>query len=169
MLPLGASFATAAPRLKLGITYGRAPYRVVYVSAHAQEERKMIGSTKPRSALVVVDAQVGVLESIWDSKRIVGNIETLVQKARSSGTPVLWVQHSDVELKYGSAAWEFAPNSNLRRVNLSYTRNTTRRSQKLILKSSSSNLVSNVSYWLARLPTGACVRLRIPPLIAATT
>ncbi len=63
-----------------------------------------------KTALVVVDAQVGILGSAWDSKRIVGNIETLVSKARSSGTPVFWVHHSDQELKYGSDAWRLLPN-----------------------------------------------------------
>lgn len=81
-----------------------------HATAFAQDGRKEMKLVEPSSALVVVDAQVGVLESIWDSKRIVGNIEALVQKARSSGVPVLWVQHSDQELKYGSAAWYLASN-----------------------------------------------------------
>jgi nicotinamidase-related amidase len=80
------------------------------VATFAQEENKEMNSVEPKSALVVVDAQVGVLESVWDAKRIVGNIEALVGKARSSGTPVLWVQHSDQELKYGSVAWNLASN-----------------------------------------------------------
>jgi nicotinamidase-related amidase len=63
-----------------------------------------------RSALLVVDAQVGVLSSVWDAKRIVGNLETLVAKARAAGIPVIWVQHSDNELKYGSEPWRLAPN-----------------------------------------------------------
>lgn len=84
---------------------------VFHFAASAQEAKNAMTS-EPRSALVVVDAQVGVLESIWDSKRIVGNIDALVRKARNSGTPVLWIQHSDQELKYGSAAWELTPNFN---------------------------------------------------------
>ena len=70
----------------------------------------MTTSAEPRSALVVIDAQVGVLGSVWDSNRIIGNIETLVSKASTSGTPVLWIQHSDQELKYGSDAWKLVPN-----------------------------------------------------------
>lgn len=70
----------------------------------------MMISVEPRTALVVVDAQVGVLESIWDSERIVGNIEALVGRARRTGTPVLWVQHSDQEVEYGSAAWQLTSN-----------------------------------------------------------
>ena len=65
------------------------------------------------SALVVIDAQVGVLGSVWDSKRIIGNIESLLAKARDSGTPVLWIQHSDEELVYGSDDWKLVPNFRL--------------------------------------------------------
>lgn len=64
-----------------------------------------------KSALLVVDAQVGVLSSVWESKRVIGNLVTLVNKARSAGAPVIWVQHSnDDELKYGSQGWKLAPN-----------------------------------------------------------
>jgi nicotinamidase-related amidase len=61
------------------------------------------------AALLVVDAQVGVLASVWDAKRIVGNLEVLVAKARTAGAPVIWVQHADNDLKFGSAPWKFAP------------------------------------------------------------
>lgn len=63
----------------------------------------------PSSALLVVDAQVGVLASVWEAQRVTANLETLVAKARASGVPVIWVQHSDNELKYGSDAWRLAP------------------------------------------------------------
>jgi nicotinamidase-related amidase len=64
---------------------------------------------QPKTALLVVDAQVGVLASIWESERVVENLQRLVAKARASGVPVVWVQHSDDELKYGSEAWKLAP------------------------------------------------------------
>ena len=70
--------------------------------AHATGQRK--------SALLVIDPQVSVLASVWDSRRIVGNIEALVAKARAAGVPVIWVQHSDKDLKYGSDGWKLAPN-----------------------------------------------------------
>ena len=62
-----------------------------------------------KSALVVVDAQVGVLAPIWDSARVVGNLERLVAKARSEKALIVWVQHSYDELKFGSDAWKLAP------------------------------------------------------------
>jgi nicotinamidase-related amidase len=63
-----------------------------------------------RSALLVVDAQVGVLATVWESARVVAQLEKLVAKARAAGVPVLWVQHADDELKHGSAAWQLMPN-----------------------------------------------------------
>lgn len=63
---------------------------------------------QPESALLIVDAQVGVLSSIWDSQRVVRNLVALVSKARAAGIPVVWVQHSDDELRYGSEPWQLA-------------------------------------------------------------
>ncbi len=62
-----------------------------------------------KSALMVVDVQVGVIENAWDPEHIVSNICIAVEKARSQGVPVIWVQHSDEELKYQSPEWELAP------------------------------------------------------------
>jgi nicotinamidase-related amidase len=62
-----------------------------------------------KTALVVVDVQIGVMESAWDAPRIIKNVNIAVEKARSQGVPVIWVQHADSELVYGSAAWQLAP------------------------------------------------------------
>lgn len=62
-----------------------------------------------RSALLVVDVQVGVVAQAWDSKRIVGNVARAVDRARAAGAPVIWVQHSGEELPIGSPAWQWAP------------------------------------------------------------
>jgi nicotinamidase-related amidase len=81
------------------------------VFALAQDNKSSEQPARTKSALLVVDAQVGVLSSIWESKRVIGNLETLVSKARSAGVPVIWVQHSDDdELEYGSQGWKLAPN-----------------------------------------------------------
>ncbi|MCE4556667.1 cysteine hydrolase family protein [Pelomonas cellulosilytica] len=61
------------------------------------------------SALLVVDAQVGVLASVWQAERVTANLQKLVAKARAAGAPVIWVQHADNELKYGSDRWQLAP------------------------------------------------------------
>jgi nicotinamidase-related amidase len=62
-----------------------------------------------KTALLVVDMQVGVLGEVWDAPRIVGNAARAVERARQDGAPVIWVQHSDEELVYGSEAWQWAP------------------------------------------------------------
>ncbi len=63
-----------------------------------------------RSALVVVDAQVGVLGPLWKSQRLVANLERLVTKTRTAGSLVVWVQNFDDELPFGSDPWKFPPN-----------------------------------------------------------
>jgi nicotinamidase-related amidase len=79
--------------------------------ASAQVASSVVKPAHAKSALLVVDAQVGVLSVIWESQRVVRNLEKLVANARSAGVPVIWIQHSDNnELKFGSAAWKLAPN-----------------------------------------------------------
>jgi nicotinamidase-related amidase len=65
--------------------------------------------TGGKGALVVVDAQVGVVEDAWEMERVVGNIARAVERARSAGVPVLWVQHQDEELVPETPAWEWVP------------------------------------------------------------
>jgi nicotinamidase-related amidase len=62
-----------------------------------------------QSALVVVDVQVGVMEKAWDAPRVVAQVARAVQRARASGTPVVWVQHHDTQLVKGSPAWQWVP------------------------------------------------------------
>jgi nicotinamidase-related amidase len=62
-----------------------------------------------KKALVVVDAQVGVIGGAWQAPRIIENIGTAVAKAREQGVPVIWVQHADDELVQGSPEWQLVP------------------------------------------------------------
>ncbi|HTW14892.1 MAG TPA: isochorismatase family protein [Nocardioides sp.] len=65
---------------------------------------------RPHTALVVVDVQVGVVAEAHDRDRVVANIATAVGKARDSGTPVVWVQHSHPEfLPRDSEGWGWVP------------------------------------------------------------
>lgn len=59
-----------------------------------------------QAVLLVVDAQVGVMQASWEAARIIHNIALAVEKARRQGVPVLWVQHSDAELAAGSPEWQ---------------------------------------------------------------
>lgn len=69
--------------------------------ATIREGKKMV--------LMVVDVQVGVMQHAWDSPQIIKNIVGAVEKARSQGVPVIWVQHSDEELVYNSPDWQLVP------------------------------------------------------------
>jgi nicotinamidase-related amidase len=62
-----------------------------------------------KAALLVVDVQVEVMRNAWDAPRIIKNIGTAVEKARSRGIPIIWVQHSDEELIHNSPDWQMVP------------------------------------------------------------
>lgn len=62
-----------------------------------------------KKILLVVDAQVGVMQPTWQAPRIIENIGIAVEKAREQGAPLIWVQHSDDELIYGGPEWQLAP------------------------------------------------------------
>lgn len=48
-----------------------------------------------QGVLVVVDVQAGVMRQAWDSLRILQNVARVIDRERSQGAPVLWVQHAD--------------------------------------------------------------------------
>ena len=62
-----------------------------------------------KSVLLVVDVQVGVMQTVYDASKIIQNINVAVEKARSQGAPVIWVKHTDNELIYGSPEWQLMP------------------------------------------------------------
>lgn len=65
-------------------------------------------SDRPNVALVVIDVQRGVVDGAHQRDEVVGNISTLVHKARAEDVPVIWVQHSsDEELPQGSEQWQY--------------------------------------------------------------
>lgn len=76
-----------------------------------------------RTALIVVDVQNILFETpgytLFDEQRVVGNIERLISKARSTNTPVIYIQHTTEgegsEFAEGSHNWEIieriAPNA----------------------------------------------------------
>ena len=59
--------------------------------------------------LLVVDVQAGVMQSAWDSARVIGNVARAVERARAQGVPVVWVQHGDDELRRGTPQWQWVP------------------------------------------------------------
>lgn len=62
-----------------------------------------------KTVLMVVDMQVGVMQDTWEAPRIINNVNQVIEKARRQGVPVIWVQHSEEELPYGSPEWQWAP------------------------------------------------------------
>ncbi len=64
---------------------------------------------RPRTALLVIDVQVGVVAQAHRRDEVVANIGRLVDRARAEGTPVVWVRHSDDELAAGSDDWRIVP------------------------------------------------------------
>jgi nicotinamidase-related amidase len=64
---------------------------------------------RPRTALLVVDVQTGVVANAHAREEVVANIASLVEAARRDGAPVIWVQHVSDELPRGSEAWQIAP------------------------------------------------------------
>ena len=63
---------------------------------------------RPRTALVVVDVQQGVVAGNHGRDDVVANVNTLTEAARAAGAPVIWVQHSSEELPIDSEPWQIA-------------------------------------------------------------
>jgi nicotinamidase-related amidase len=64
---------------------------------------------RPNTALLIVDVQNGVVEGSHNRADVIANINVLVDKARAENVPVIWVQHSDEQLKSGSEPWAYVP------------------------------------------------------------
>ncbi|MGW2701270.1 cysteine hydrolase family protein [Streptomyces sp. NPDC001340] len=64
---------------------------------------------RPNTAVLVIDVQNGVVANSHDRDGVIANINTLIDKARAADVPVIWVQHSDEELAYGSETWQYVP------------------------------------------------------------
>jgi nicotinamidase-related amidase len=64
---------------------------------------------RPRTALIVIDVQNGVVDGAPKRDDVVANINTLVGQARAQDVPVIWVQHNDDGLPLDSAEWEWVP------------------------------------------------------------
>ena len=64
-------------------------------------------SDRPNTALLVIDVQNDVVAAAHDRSGVIANIATLVDRARSDGAPVIWVQHSDEDLPVDSDGWQY--------------------------------------------------------------
>ncbi|MET7465337.1 cysteine hydrolase family protein [Nonomuraea sp. NPDC005501] len=64
---------------------------------------------RPYTALLVIDVQNGVMAGTHDRDRVIANIGALVDRARAEDVPVVWVQHSDDNIKRDSESWQYVP------------------------------------------------------------
>jgi len=64
-------------------------------------------SNRPNTALLIVDVQRDVVADAHDRDGVIANINTLLERARHSSTPVIWVQHADDGLVEGSEGWQY--------------------------------------------------------------
>lgn len=64
-------------------------------------------ANRPKTALVVIDVQNNVVAQAFRRHEVIANISTLVARARESGVPVVWVQHSDDELVRDTPGWRY--------------------------------------------------------------
>ncbi|MFD1657785.1 cysteine hydrolase family protein [Streptomyces caeni] len=64
---------------------------------------------RPHTALLVIDVQNGVVAGSPNRDSVIANINTLIDRARAEGVPVVWVQHSSDELKPDSESWQYVP------------------------------------------------------------
>lgn len=63
---------------------------------------------RPRTALLIVDVQRGVVAEAHERDAVVANIGTVLRRARAAGAPVIWIQHQDDErFVPGTEAWEY--------------------------------------------------------------
>ena len=65
---------------------------------------------RPKTALLVIDVQNGVVTGNHERDAVVANVASLVDKARAEDVPVIWVQHNDDDsLIEGNDAWQIVP------------------------------------------------------------
>lgn len=60
-------------------------------------------------ALIIIDAQVGVLGEAWNPEDVINNIAVAVERARAERAPVIWIRHDDDELVAESSQWQLVP------------------------------------------------------------
>ncbi|GAC1651695.1 MAG: hypothetical protein NVS4B9_42180 [Ktedonobacteraceae bacterium] len=72
----------------------------------------MSANNAQRTALLVVDVQVGLIDGAnpaYNTGEVLANIQNLLQKARASSTPVIYMQHEGDSLAMHSASWQIHP------------------------------------------------------------
>lgn len=66
-------------------------------------------ANRPNDALLIIDVQNCVVNGTHNRDEMIENINALIERARAQGVAVVWVQHSDNNIKYGSEDWQYVP------------------------------------------------------------
>lgn len=61
------------------------------------------------AALLVIDVQQGVVANGWRRDDVVDNCRKMVDHARTSEVPVIWIQHEAEDLPRDSDEWQLVP------------------------------------------------------------
>lgn len=64
---------------------------------------------RPKTALLVIDVQNGVVADAHERATVVANIASVVERARDAQTAVVWVRHASEDLAPGSEKWQIVP------------------------------------------------------------
>jgi len=65
-----------------------------------------------RTALLVIDMQIAVVEDGWDRDGVITRIGQVIRAARAGGVPVVYIQHDEPgsgDLDRGSDGWQVRP------------------------------------------------------------
>ena len=62
-----------------------------------------------KTALLIVDMQVDVIDSAWDEAGVIANVGLAVKRACERDIPIIWVQHTNRNLVHGSPEWQLVP------------------------------------------------------------
>jgi len=62
---------------------------------------------RPNTAMLVIDVQRDVVANAHERDTVIANINSLLDKARASDVPVIWIQHNDDDLKKDSDGWQY--------------------------------------------------------------
>jgi nicotinamidase-related amidase len=61
-----------------------------------------------RTCLVVIDLQADVVAACLDRDGVLSRTRALVERARTTGTPVVWIQHEGPGLERDTPGWQLA-------------------------------------------------------------
>jgi nicotinamidase-related amidase len=61
-----------------------------------------------KSALLIIDTQVGLFQGLYQPKQFLQNVKTLIIRARATNVPIIYIQDDDIG-GVGSEEWQVHP------------------------------------------------------------